>query len=69
MVQIPLIAVDIHLSHPNTAKDVATRPGWKTISAVVNKHVVVVPLDIADRWGPRLVDLYRFIASSTRNIK
>jgi iron complex transport system substrate-binding protein len=52
-----------------TAKDVATRPGWKTISAVVNKHVVVVPLDIADRWGPRLVDLYRFIASSTRNIK
>jgi len=52
-----------------TAKDVLARPGWKTISAVVNKHVVVVPLDIADRWGPRLVDLYRFIASSTKNIK
>ena len=52
-----------------SAKDVSARPGWKTISAVVNKHVVVVPLDIADRWGPRIVDLYRFIASSTKNIK
>ncbi len=48
---------------------VAARPGWSTLSAVTNKRVVVLPLDIADRWGPRLVDLYTFIANSLTNIK
>jgi iron complex transport system substrate-binding protein len=48
---------------------VNARPGWKSISAVSNKHIVVIPLDIADRWGPRLVDLYRFIAASTKSFK
>ena len=47
---------------------VASRPGWSAISAVKNRHVVVLPLDIADRWGPRLVDFYRFIAQATAKI-
>lgn len=47
---------------------VSARPGWSAISAVKNKHVVVLPLDIPDRWGPRLVDFYRFIAQSTAKI-
>ena len=47
---------------------VATRPGWFGISAVKNNHVITLPLDIADRWGPRLVDFYRFIGHSTAKI-
>jgi len=51
-----------------SAATVAARPGWSTISAVKNKHVVVLPLDIADRWGPRLVDFYQFVAQATAKI-
>ena len=51
-----------------SATTVAARPGWSSISAVKNKHVVILPLDIPDRWGPRLVDFYRFIARTTAKI-
>jgi len=51
-----------------SAATVAARPGWSAISAVKNKHVVVLPLDIPDRWGPRMVDFYRFIAQSIAKI-
>ena len=47
---------------------VAARPGWSSISAVKSKHVIVLPADIPDRWGPRIVDFYRFIAQATANI-
>jgi len=47
---------------------VASRPGWAAISAVKSKHVIVLPLDIPDRWGPRIVDFYRFIGQSTAKI-
>ncbi len=47
---------------------VSNRPGWSAISAVKSKHVIVLPLDIPDRWGPRLVDFYRFIAQTTAKI-
>jgi len=51
-----------------SAATVAARPGWSAISAVKNKHVVVLPLDIPDRWGPRIVDFYRFIAQSIAKV-
>ena len=51
-----------------SAATVAARPGWSAISAVKNKHVVVLPLDIPDRWGPRMVDFYRFIAQSIAKV-
>jgi iron complex transport system substrate-binding protein len=51
-----------------SATTVASRPGWSSISAVKYKHVIVLPLDIPDRWGPRLVEFYRFIAKSTTKI-
>jgi len=47
---------------------VAARAGWSGLSAVTQKHIVVIPLDIADRWGPRLVDLYTFIANSLATV-
>lgn len=51
-----------------SAKTVASRPGWSGIAAVKNNHVITLPLDIADRWGPRLVDFYRFIGKATAKI-
>jgi iron complex transport system substrate-binding protein len=45
-----------------TAASVAKRPGWSSISAVRNDHVVPVDDDIASRWGPRVVDFYRTVA-------
>lgn len=47
---------------------VAARPGWSAISAVKSRYVITLPLDIPDRWGPRLVDFYRFIARATAKI-
>lgn len=51
-----------------SAATVAARPGWSAITAVKNKHVIVLPLDIPDRWGPRIVEFYRFIARTTEKI-
>jgi iron complex transport system substrate-binding protein len=51
-----------------SAKTVAKRPGWSNISAVKNKHVIALPADIPSRWGPRLVDLYQFVATSIAKI-
>jgi iron complex transport system substrate-binding protein len=47
---------------------VSKRAGWSGISAVSNAHVVSLPADIPSRWGPRLVDFYRFIAQAIANI-
>jgi iron complex transport system substrate-binding protein len=41
---------------------VSKRPGFSSLSAVKNNHVVVLPPDIPSRWGPRLVDFYAVIA-------
>lgn len=51
-----------------SANTVINRPGWSGISAVKYNHVITIPLDIADRWGPRLVDFYRFIGQATAKI-
>ena len=40
------------------------RPGWSRLTALSSEHVVTLPADIPNRWGPRLVDLYRFIGKS-----
>jgi len=51
-----------------SSSTVASRPGWSGISAVKYKHVITLPLDIPDRWGPRMVDFYRFIGQATAKI-
>jgi iron complex transport system substrate-binding protein len=43
---------------------VAARPGWSTISAVINHHVISLPDDIPSRWGPRMVDFYQFVGKA-----
>ena len=42
---------------------VAARPGWANLKAVTGGNVVVVDADISSRWGPRIVDYIKNIAS------
>jgi iron complex transport system substrate-binding protein len=51
-----------------SSKTVAKRIGWNHISAVAKNHVIALPADIPSRWGPRLVDFYRFVAASIAKI-
>jgi iron complex transport system substrate-binding protein len=44
------------------AKDVAKRPGWEQVPAVVQDQVHVVDEDVASRWGPRVLDFVVNIA-------
>ncbi len=44
--------------------DVAVRPGWETISAVVNNNIISVDADIASRWGPRLPQFITAVATA-----
>jgi iron complex transport system substrate-binding protein len=46
-----------------SAATVAARPGWSTLRAVREGHVVELNDDIASRWGPRIVDLLRTVAN------
>jgi iron complex transport system substrate-binding protein len=43
---------------------VGTRAGWGGIAAVKNGQVVALDDDIASRWGPRIVDLFRAITEA-----
>ncbi|HET6504199.1 MAG TPA: ABC transporter substrate-binding protein [Amycolatopsis sp.] len=47
-----------------TAQTVAARPGWNTLTAVEQGHVVGLDDDIASRWSPRLVDLVQAVSTA-----
>ena len=49
-----------------TIQTVSARAGWSTITAVSSKKVLALPADLPSRWGPRIVDFYKFIASSIK---
>jgi iron complex transport system substrate-binding protein len=44
--------------------DVAKRPGWDSIPAVHDGHVVALNPDIASRWGPRIVDFAQAVSNA-----
>jgi iron complex transport system substrate-binding protein len=48
------------------AAAVAQRPGWSTLTAVKQQHVVPLDDDIASRWGPRVVDLLRTVVDALK---
>lgn len=52
-----------------SAATVKARPGYSTITAVAKKNVFALPNDIPSRWGPRLVDFYRYVAASLAKVK
>jgi cobalamin transport system substrate-binding protein len=47
-------------------KDADARPGWSRLAAVRQGRVVDVNESVASRWGPRLVDFVRAIATVAR---
>ena len=49
------------------AATVTERPGWNTLSAVVNGNVIELNDDVASRWGPRLVEFVAVIAGALRD--
>jgi iron complex transport system substrate-binding protein len=49
-----------------TAATVAARPGWQGVAAVRRHRVVTVDDSIASRWGPRIVDFARVVATVAR---
>lgn len=49
-----------------TRQTVSSRPGWNTISAVRNHAIVRMDDSIASRWGPRVVNFVRAIASALK---
>ena len=54
----------------NGGQDAATviaRPGWSALTAVQDKHVIVLNADIASRWGPRIVQLLQTVAAGVKS--
>jgi iron complex transport system substrate-binding protein len=49
------------------AATVSTRPGWSVLTAVKDKHIIVLNADIASRWGPRIVQLLQTVAAGTKS--
>jgi iron complex transport system substrate-binding protein len=47
-----------------SAKTVASRPGWSSIAALHTGEVVAADDDIVSRWGPRVVDFYQLVADA-----
>jgi iron complex transport system substrate-binding protein len=47
-----------------SATTVAKRAGWSGIAAVRNGQVIALDDDVASRWGPRVVDLFRTITGA-----
>jgi iron complex transport system substrate-binding protein len=50
------------------AETVATRPGWSDVRALKEGHVVVLDDDIAQRWGPRVLDLLQTVVQAITGI-
>lgn len=44
--------------------EIAERPGWSGLTALQEERVVILPPDIASRWGPRIVDFFEFVADA-----
>ncbi|MBV8932543.1 MAG: ABC transporter substrate-binding protein, partial [Kutzneria sp.] len=57
-----IFLADVKCCQQNLAS-VATRPGWRTLTAV-HSGVVTLDDDVASRWGPRVVDLARAVSDA-----
>jgi iron complex transport system substrate-binding protein len=55
-----IILADTICCHQDAAT-VAKRPGWSSLTAVKEGHVIALNDDIASRWGPRVTDLLRTV--------
>jgi len=60
-----IILADTVCCH-QSATTVASRPGWSTMTAVREHHVIALNDDVASRWGPRVVDLLQSVLTGIR---
>ncbi|HEX4907797.1 MAG TPA: ABC transporter substrate-binding protein [Actinomycetes bacterium] len=51
-----------------SARTVAARDGWDQLTAVRSGGVVALDDDVASRWGPRVVDFLRTVASKVQTL-
>ncbi|HEV3232294.1 MAG TPA: ABC transporter substrate-binding protein [Candidatus Dormibacteraeota bacterium] len=63
-----IVLADTRCCHQDAAA-VAARPGWTAIAAVKNSQVVAADDDVASRWGPRVVDFIRLIATHVSQLQ
>lgn len=59
-----IILSDTGSNGGQSAATVLRRPGWSALTAVRDKHVIVLNADIASRWGPRIVNLLQTVAAA-----
>jgi iron complex transport system substrate-binding protein len=59
-----IILADTVCCHQDSSS-VARRPGWASIPAVRNGHIIGLNDDIASRWGPRIVNLLATVETAT----
>jgi cobalamin transport system substrate-binding protein len=48
---------------------VASRPGWSRVDAVRTGSIVRIDDSLASRWGPRLVDFFRGVATAIARLR
>ena len=65
----PAIIFLADAEYGESAATVKARAGWSGITAVTKKNVFALPNDIPSRWGPRLVDFYRYVAACITKVK
>lgn len=65
----PTIIFLADAEYGESASTVRNRAGWAGIAAVTKKNVYSLPNDIPSRWGPRLVDFYRYVAAVLTKVK
>ncbi len=65
----PAIIFLADAEYGESAATVKARAGWSGITAVTKKNVFALPNDIPSRWGPRLVDFYRYVAACLTKVK
>ena len=52
-----------------TPETVAARPGWSELTAVTTGAIVPLDDDVASRWGPRVVDFLRTVATKVAELE
>lgn len=60
----PMIVFLADTAYGTSAEGVAMRPGWDKLQAIKMRSVVALDSDIASRWGPRVVDLYKAVSKA-----
>ncbi|HEY1487716.1 MAG TPA: ABC transporter substrate-binding protein [Micromonosporaceae bacterium] len=51
-----------------SAATVAARPGWSTLTAVQQNHVIAIPDDVASQWGTRVPQLVTAIVNASNSV-